>query len=71
MITLDNSKFRGIKYCNAILRPNWGKGEPIEVTFITNIFVDDNNYITALNYMDEFCRLRGANGNQIDQIIYL
>lgn len=72
MIKLDRNKFTGTNHCMLTLRPNFGRDRPIKVNFITSIYVNEEDYITSVDYrhpatfMSHYCY-----GHQIDNIEYL
>ena len=70
MIKLDTEKYK-THNVEVILRPDFGTSPPIKVRFVKRIFVDDEGYVTSIDYTHpKTYRNHWAYGHQIDNIAY-
>lgn len=73
MIILDREKWSNCEKIELMLRPNYGTGEPIRVSFVKRISVDpETNEVSEVSYEHPILPTsHWANGHQIDEIFYI
>lgn len=70
MIKLDTEKYK-THNIEVTLRPDFGTSPPIKVRFVKRIFVDDEGYVTSIDYTHpKTFESHWAYGHQIDNIAY-
>ena len=71
MVKIDKEKFKNCKGYSIILRPDFGKSPSIEVDCIKKVYVDDEDYISSVDYVNPYTfRSHWCYGHQVDDILY-